>query len=43
MAAEVVFNSLVKIDVGNGKIILFWKDRWLEGRSAMEIALGMEG
>ncbi|KAE8819242.1 Serine/threonine-protein kinase CTR1 [Hordeum vulgare] len=30
-AASLVLNSLVKIIVGNGARVLFWKDRWIHG------------
>ena len=36
--AHSVFNSLVKITVGNGESVLFWKDRWLNGMSVADIA-----
>ena len=33
-----VFDSLVQITVGNGKKVLFWKDRWINGRAAKDFA-----
>ncbi|KAE8820264.1 Phosphatidylinositol-4-phosphate 5-kinase 4 [Hordeum vulgare] len=33
-----IFDSLVSISVGDGKKILFWRDRWINGRTAAEIA-----
>ena len=33
-----VFDSLVTIQVGRGDKVLFWRDRWLQGRSAEDIA-----
>ena len=36
--AEEVFHSLVRITVGDGKRTYFWKDRWIRGQSAKEIA-----
>jgi hypothetical protein len=29
--AREVFDSVVKIQVGNGLLVLFWYGRWLEG------------
>ncbi|KAE8782832.1 Serine/threonine-protein kinase CTR1 [Hordeum vulgare] len=37
-AASSVFNSLVKINVGNGARVLFWRDRWINGFTIKEIA-----
>jgi hypothetical protein len=36
--AEAVFQCLVRIQVGNGRRTLFWKDGWIDGRSVVEIA-----
>jgi hypothetical protein len=36
--AEVAFNSLVSITVGDGANTLFWRDRWLRGSSVGDIA-----
>jgi hypothetical protein len=36
--AEQVFESLAKIEVGDGTSVLFWKDRWINGFTASEIA-----
>lgn len=33
-----VFDSLVSISVGDGKKILFWHDRWINGRAVADIA-----
>jgi hypothetical protein len=33
-----VFQSLVKITVGDGKTVRFWRDRWIEGESVEDIA-----
>jgi hypothetical protein len=38
-AAEGVFQTLAKIVVGDGKSVLFWRDRWINGFTAAEIAL----
>jgi hypothetical protein len=38
VAALEVFESLAKIEVGNGRTVLFWKDRWINGFTAEEIA-----
>lgn len=36
--ARMVFNSLVKISVGAGSKVLFWKDRWIHGAAIVDIA-----
>lgn len=36
--AQALFNMAVVSVVGNGETILFWKDRWLEGKTLAEIA-----
>jgi hypothetical protein len=36
--ARDVFDSLVQITVGNGRKLLFWRDRWIDGRSTTDIA-----
>jgi hypothetical protein len=36
--ARQVFDSLVSITVGDGKRTLFWRDRWILGQRAIEIA-----
>lgn len=36
--ARQVFDSLVKIKVGNGTRVLFWRDRWIHGFVASDIA-----
>jgi hypothetical protein len=36
--AVVVFDSFIKIQVGNGKNTLFWRDRWIHGLSIYDIA-----
>jgi hypothetical protein len=38
VAAMEVFESLAKIEVGDGRTVLFWKDRWINGFTAEEIA-----
>ncbi|KAM0850126.1 hypothetical protein ACQ4PT_053288 [Festuca glaucescens] len=40
-AARVLFDSLVQIRVGDGRRVLFWWDRWINGRSAADIAPGL--
>ncbi|XP_020163130.1 uncharacterized protein [Aegilops tauschii subsp. strangulata] len=35
---KLVFNSLVKISLGNGEKVLFWRDRWIHGFTVAEIA-----
>ena len=36
--ARAVFDSLVKIEVGEGTKVLFWRDRWIHGFAAADIA-----
>jgi hypothetical protein len=36
--ARQVFDSLVSISVGNGSKVLFWRDRWIDGRVAEDFA-----
>jgi hypothetical protein len=36
--ARDVFDSLVQITVGDGNKVLFWRDQWIEGRGADDIA-----
>ena len=36
--AAVVFDSLARFTIGNGRATLFWKDRWITGRAASNIA-----
>jgi hypothetical protein len=36
--AREVFQSLAKIEVGDGRKVLFWSDRWINGFTAEEIA-----
>lgn len=38
MAIKAIFNSMVKITVGSGEKVLFWKDRWIHGFSVGDIA-----
>jgi hypothetical protein len=33
-----LFQSLAKIEIGNGRSVWFWTDRWIDGRTAAEIA-----
>jgi hypothetical protein len=33
-----VFQSFAKIEVGEGNMVLFWQDRWINGRRIEEIA-----
>jgi hypothetical protein len=39
--AREAFDSLVHIQVGIGSEVLFWRDRWIHGRSASEYAPGI--
>jgi hypothetical protein len=39
--AREVFDSLVRISVGNGRNTLFWRDRWIQGRKAADFAPGL--
>ena len=41
--AKAVFDCLVRIKVGNGLKVLFWSDRWINGKSASDIAPGITG
>ena len=36
--ARLVFDTLVHIEVGPGDKVLFWRDKWIHGCSAMDIA-----
>ncbi|XP_073362603.1 uncharacterized protein [Aegilops tauschii subsp. strangulata] len=36
--AKAVFDTLVDIKVGSGERVLFWKDRWIHGAAAADIA-----
>jgi hypothetical protein len=36
--AKELFSSLVAIEIGNGKNVLFWSDRWIKGYTAAEVA-----
>jgi hypothetical protein len=36
--AREVFDTLVQIKVGDGSRVLFWRDKWIRGRAAAEIA-----
>ena len=36
-----VFDSLVQILPGDGQSTLFWRDRWIGGRSAVNFAPGL--
>ena len=33
-----VFHSLASITVGRGNKVFFWRDRWIDGRSVLDIA-----
>ena len=33
-----MFDNLVKIKVGKGSKVLFWRDRWVHGFAAYDIA-----
>jgi hypothetical protein len=35
--SRIVFDSLVRIKVGDGRQVLFWRDRWLHGSAVSEI------
>jgi hypothetical protein len=39
--ARTAFESLVQIKVGNGELVYFWGDRWINGKSVAEIAPGL--
>jgi hypothetical protein len=36
--AKDMFDSLVKIKVGNGHTVMFWTDRWLQGQRVEDVA-----
>ena len=36
--AKGIFDSLVHIQLGDGKFLLFWRDRWINGTTVAEIA-----
>ena len=36
--ARAVFDSMVKIEVGEGTKVLFWRDRWIHGFAIKDIA-----
>ena len=36
--ARKVFDSLVRIEIGDGRRALFWRDRWIQGQTAADIA-----
>lgn len=36
--AQHIFNSMIKITLGNEERVLFWKDRWIHGFTVGEIA-----
>jgi hypothetical protein len=38
-----VFDSLVQITVGDGRRTYFWRDRWIDGRHAIDIAPALAG
>ncbi|KAM0825325.1 hypothetical protein ACQ4PT_069629 [Festuca glaucescens] len=38
--AREAFDSMVRIDTGSGKTVLFWRDRWIQGRAAEDFAPG---
>jgi hypothetical protein len=38
-----VFHSLVQITVGDGRHTYFWRDRWIDGRHAIDIAPALAG
>jgi hypothetical protein len=33
-----VFQSLARFTIGDGRRVLFWRNRWIDGRTAEEIA-----
>jgi hypothetical protein len=39
--ARAAFDSMIRIEVGDGKQVLFWVDRWIKGRTATDIAPGI--
>jgi hypothetical protein len=41
--ARQVFDSLVQIMVGDGRRTLFWRDRWIDGKHATDVAPTLAG
>jgi hypothetical protein len=39
--ARELFDNLVKISMGDGQGVLFWCDRWIDGRAATDFASGL--
>jgi hypothetical protein len=39
--ARTAFESVVQIKVGNGELVYFWWDRWINGQSVADIAPGL--
>jgi hypothetical protein len=40
-AARALFHNLIQIEVGDGSRVLFWRDRWINGRSGTDFAPGL--
>jgi hypothetical protein len=36
--AQEIFDQMVQITVGDGSRVLFWRDKWIQGRAAVDIA-----
>jgi hypothetical protein len=41
--ARQVFDSLVQITAGDGRCTYFWRDRWIDGKHAIDIAPTLAG
>ena len=41
--ARAIFDCLVRIRAGDGQHVMFWTDRWINGKTACEIAPGITG
>jgi hypothetical protein len=40
-AARALFDNLIQIEAGEGDRVIFWRDRWINGRSAADFAPGL--
>jgi hypothetical protein len=40
-ATTAFFYSSISIIVGDGKSVLFWQDRWMDGKSIADLALDL--
>jgi hypothetical protein len=40
-AVQAMLDASVTVEIGNGRRALFWQDRWLDGRSLLQLAPDM--